>query len=146
MTRIRLASSDSKATLAWAPSASSSSRPPSSEVKRLWATSLSVENCSTRLFTPPGGIYVSWSHARTAVARLRSVTSARIAFRRSNVAGMHHHPHADSLSERRAAPLAQWVEHLPSKQRGGGSDPSRGTKLRLLDPRGGLAADDLADV
>src|SRR5438132_11016954 len=25
-----------------------------------------------------------------------------------------------------AAPLAQWIEHLPSKQRVGGSNPSRG--------------------
>src|SRR5260370_39285840 len=43
---------------------------------------------------------------------------------------MHHHPHAYSLSERRAAPLAQWIEHLPSKQRVGGSNPSRGANSR----------------
>src|SRR5260370_36637954 len=43
---------------------------------------------------------------------------------------MHHHPPAYSLSERRAAPLAQWIEHLPSKQRVGGSNPSRGANSR----------------
>ena len=30
---------------------------------------------------------------------------------------------------KRLAPLAQWIEHLPSKQRVRGSNPWRGTKL-----------------
>src|SRR6266849_4892325 len=60
-----------------------------------------------------------------------SVTSARIVFKRCSASAMHHHPHAYSLRDGGAAPLAQWIEHLPSKQRVGGSNPSRGAFFEL---------------
>src|ERR1700726_2485498 len=72
-----------------------------------------------------------------------STTSARIAFSRCSVSGMHHHPHAYSLRNGGSAPLAQWIEHLPSKQRVGGSNPSRGAirthSLKKVECRGSPA-------
>ncbi len=54
--RTRLASSESKGRPDTAPSASSSSLPTSSDVKRRCASSLSVDACSARFSTPPGGM------------------------------------------------------------------------------------------
>src|SRR3981081_3696190 len=86
-----------------------------------------VESCWERAVTPPGGIYVSWSHPSRAAARLRSVTSARIVLSCSSFSLIIPRLPTGILPNGVVAPLAQWIEHLPSKQRVGGSNPSRGT-------------------
>src|SRR5713226_9016962 len=77
----------------------------------------------------------------TAAARLRSETSPRISRSRCNLPLIARSPNrrcggpprAYSLRNGGFAPLAQWIEHLPSKQRVGGSNPSRGANLKLTD-------------
>src|SRR5450759_3951615 len=80
---------------------------------------------------------VSWSQASTAPALLRSDTSPRISFRRCSLSVIPP-PGGEaslvspsspqySLRDGAFAPLAQWIEHLPSKQRVRGSNPWRGT-------------------
>src|SRR4029077_10974875 len=101
-----------------------------SSENRTWARRVNVEICSERDCTPAGGMKVSWSQSSTAPARLRSVTSARMSFSSWSFALVFAiTPPTGILPNEVAAPLAQWIEHLPSKQGVGGSNPSRGAFL-----------------